>query len=264
MVAVVGLVTLVTRASDKVSMVPVVMSVVQAPVSAVVPSVVRVAVAPYWKPEPSKLMVYVPIADSAEGLRFSRPLPTVKVPAAEAPPSVFDTTTWNVPGVAAPEFAGFVGVTLRTIEVALTEVTDDVKAVPSVALVMATVAPVKKPVPVMVTVVGPVPSQTSLGLIEEMTGAASRVAAAASEALEPFASVKTAAQVAAAVPVAVKLAVPVVADVSTTEEKTRSPPQPEVTNVSLVAPLLAKPEPVNVAVPVDPAALWPVLLVAVP
>jgi hypothetical protein len=139
-VAVVGLVTVVTSALLMEPIVAFVMSVRQAPPSAVyvppaAPGVLYVAsetVAPYWKPEPSKLIVYEPIADSAEGLAFSRPLPTVKALASVVvPPSVFVTVTSNAPGVAAAEFAGFVGVTLRTIEVALTEVTDAVKAVPS-------------------------------------------------------------------------------------------------------------------------------------
>jgi hypothetical protein len=273
MVAVVGLVTFVTNASAIEPIVALVMSVVQAPVSAVyeppvVPEALLVlseTVAPYWKPEPSKVIVYEPTADSAEGLAFSRPLPTVKALASVAePPSVFVIVTSNAPGVAAAEFAGFVGVTLRTMDVALTDVTEEVKAVPSTWFVMATVAPVAKPVPVMVTVVGPVASQTSLGLIELTCGGASSVAAPANEALAPFASVKTAEQVPAAVPVAVKLAVPVPAPVSATEVKTRVPAVQVATNVSLVAPLFAKPEPVKVAVPVDPAALTPVLLVADP
>jgi hypothetical protein len=129
--------------------------------------------------------------------------------------------------------------------------------------VIATVAPVAKPVPVMVTVVGPVDSQTLFGLIELIAGAASRVAAAANDVLAPFASVRIALQVEAAVPVDVKLAVPVVAEVSATEVKTKvSPPVHVATNVLLVAPLLAKPEPVNVAVPDATSA--PVLLVVAP
>jgi hypothetical protein len=153
---------------------------------------VRDTVAPYSKPEPSKATGILPIAEVAEGLTFSRPLPTVK-PAADstAPPSAFVTVTLYVPGVAAAPPAGFVGVTLRTIEVALTEVTDDVKAVPSTVLANATVAPVTKPVPVMVTVVGAVASHTELGLIEEIVGAASMVKALASATLAPPASVKT-------------------------------------------------------------------------
>ena len=160
-------------------------------------------VAPYSKPEPSKATEMLPIALVADGLTFSRPLPTVNVPVFELPPSVFDTTTLNAPGVAAAELAGFVGVTLRTIEVALTEVTDDVNDVPSVVLANETVAPVAKPVPVMVTVVGAVPSQTDVGLIELITGVASRTAPDANAVLAPFASVRTTEQVAAAVPVAV-------------------------------------------------------------
>jgi hypothetical protein len=113
---------------------------------------------------------------------------------------VFVTTTLNAPGVAAAPPDGFVGVTLRTIEVALIEVTDDVKDVPSAVLANATVAPVAKPVPVMVTVVGPVPSHTSAGLIVEMAGAASTVIALAKDTLVPLASTSTAEQVAAAVP----------------------------------------------------------------
>lgn len=176
--------------------------------------------------------------------------------------------TANAPVEAAAEFAGLVGVTLRTIEVALTEVTDDVKDVPSVPFANATVAPVAKPVPVMVTVVGPVPSQTELGLIEVMTGAASKVAAPARDALEPFASVKIAEHVPATKPVAVKLAVPVPAPVSATVLKVKVSVVLAVvhtaTNVSFVAPLLAKPEPVKVTVPVDPAVLTPVELVVAP
>jgi hypothetical protein len=113
------------------------------------------------------------------------------------------TVTANAPVEAAAEFAGLVGVTLRTIEVALTEVTDDVKDVPSVPFANATVAPVWNPVPVMVTVVGPVPSQTELGLIAVMTGAASKVAAPVTDALEPFASVRTTLHELAKTPVAV-------------------------------------------------------------
>jgi hypothetical protein len=65
----------------------------------------------------------------------------LNVPAPEAPPSVLDTTTAKLPGVAGPEFAGFVGLTLKTIEVAVSDVTDDVNDVPSVPLVNETVAP---------------------------------------------------------------------------------------------------------------------------
>jgi len=140
-------------------------------------------------------------------------------------------------------------VTLRTIEVALTEVTDDVKAVPSTLFVIATVAPVTKPVPVMVTVVGAVASQTLFGLIKLMVGIASRLAASVTEVATPFPSVRTTLHVAAAVPVVTKLAVPVVAEVSATELKTNVPAEHIATNVLLVAPLFAKPEPVNVAVP---------------
>lgn len=179
----------------------------------------------------------------------------------EDPPSVFDTTTLNAPGVAAAEFAGFVGVTLRTIEVALTEVTDDVKDVPSTAFANDTVAPVAKPVPVMVTVVAAVASQIEFGLIEVMTGVASRTAADAKAVLTPLASVRTAEQVPPAAPVAAKSAVPVVAEVSATLEKTSVPAVQVATRVSFVAPLLAKPLPVNVAVPV---ALVPVEFAVAP
>jgi hypothetical protein len=220
---------------------------------------VRETVAPYSKPEPNKATAKVPVAAAAEGVTFSRPLPTVNDPAPEVPPSVLVTVTANAPDVAAAEFAGFVGVTLKTIEVALTEVTDDVNDVPSVPFAKETVAPVAKLEPVMVTVVGPVPSQTELGLIELITGVASRVTEAV--ALEPLASVKTTVQVVPAVPVAAKLAVPVPAPVSATDVKVKLPVPQVATNVSLVAPLLAKPEPVNVAVP---EALLPVALVAAP
>jgi hypothetical protein len=145
-VAVVGLVTVVTSASPMLLIVALVMSVVQAPVSAVYVEpeyVLSETVAPYSKPEPSKVMVSVPIADSAEGLAFSTPFPTSN-PAADStePPSVFVTVTLYVPGVAAALLTEFVGVTLTTIEPALTEVTDDVNVVPSTVLWNETVAPV--------------------------------------------------------------------------------------------------------------------------
>jgi hypothetical protein len=114
----------------------------------------------------------------------------------------------------------------------------------------------------MVTVVGAAASHTEVGLSEVMCGAASSVAAPANEVLAPFASVRIAEQVAAAVPVVVKLAVPVVAEVSATELKTNVPAVQIATNVSLVAPLFAKPEPVKVAVPDATSA--PVLFVVVP
>ena len=170
------------------------------------------------------------------------------------------TVTSYAPVVAAAEFAAFVGVTLRTIEVALTDVTDDVNVVPSTWFVSATVAPAAKLAPVIVTVVGGVDSHTEAGLIAPIVGAASRRAAAGNDAVGPFASVRIAEHVAAAVavPVAVKLAVPVVAEVSVTELKTKVPAVQLATKVSFVAPLLAKPVPVKVAVPTLPAVLTPV------
>jgi hypothetical protein len=72
------------------------MSARQAEESGVVPSVVSDNVAPYSKPEPSKVigtLATVAVA-VAEGLTFSRPLPMVKpsvfVP---VPPSVLETVT---------------------------------------------------------------------------------------------------------------------------------------------------------------------------
>jgi hypothetical protein len=161
------------------------------------------------------------------------------------------TVMTNVPGVAAAPPDGFVGVTLRTIEVALIDVTVDVKPVPSTEFANETVAPVTKPEPVMVTVVGAVASHIELGLTALIVGAASMVIASATAVLGPFASVSVAEHVPAAPAAELKLAVPVVAEVSTTDENViPAPVQPEATNVSLVAPLLAKPEPVKVAVPV--------------
>jgi hypothetical protein len=270
----VGLVIVVTSAFAMPSIVALVISEVQAPVSAVyVPPgafgldtpleyVLSETVAPYWKLEPSKAAVTEPVAFIAEGLTFSRPFPTVKFEVPEVPPSVFDTTTWNVPGVAAAPPDGFVGVTLRTIEVELTEVTDDVKDVPSVALVNETVAPVRKPEPVMVTVVAGVASQTEAGLIVVMTGVASVVIASATDALGPLASVRTAEHVDAAVPDALKLAVAVVEDVSVKSVKVTVPATQVAANPTpIVAPLSAKLLPVMVAVPV---ALAPMVLVVAP
>jgi hypothetical protein len=124
----------------------------------------------------------------------------VRVVVAE-PPSAFVTVTVKAPGVAAPEFAGFVGVTLNTIEVAVEDVMEDVNEVPSTPLANETAGDAK-PVPVMVTVVAAEASQTVFGLIAEIVGAASITTALASEAVVPLASVSVAEQV---------LAVPVVA-----------------------------------------------------
>jgi hypothetical protein len=260
----VGLVMVVTRALAMPLSVAFVISVVHAVASGVyVPPgalgldpalayVLSDTVAPYWKLEPSKVAVTVPAAASAEGLTFSRPLPTVKPPTDETvPPSVLVTVTVNVPGVAAAPPDGFVGVTLTTIAVEVIEVTVAVKAVPSTVLAKETVAPATKPEPAMVTVVAGVASQTELGLIELIVGAASMVIAPVTVVLAPFASVSVAEHVPAAPAAELKLAVPVVAEVSTTDENViPAPVQPEATNVSLVAPLSAKPEPVKVAVPV--------------
>jgi hypothetical protein len=177
-----------------------VISVKQAALS----ELVRDTVAPYSKPEPSNATGTVAAAEVAEGLTFSRPLPIVKsVPPVDAtePPSVLVTVMTNVPGVAAAPPDGFVGVTLKTIEVALIDVTDDVKPVPSTELANETVAPVAKPEPVIVTVVGAVASHTELGLTALIVGAASTVIAPASDALVPLASTSTTEQVPAVVPV---------------------------------------------------------------
>jgi hypothetical protein len=163
--------------------------------------------------------------------------------------------------VAGAEFAAFVGVTLKTIEVALTDVIEDVNDVPSTAFVIETFAPVAKPEPVMVTGVAEAASHTDEGLIPppEITGAASRTAAEGNDAVGPFASVRIAEHVDAAVPVAVKLAVPVVAEVSATVLKVKVlAPVHVATKVSFVAPLSANPVPVKVTVPVEPPALRPV------
>lgn len=245
-----------------VSVAVLVISVKQAALSVLV----RDTVAPYSKPEPSKATAILPVAAVAEGLTFSRPLWIVNEPAAETPPSVFVTTTLYAPIVAAAPPDGFVGVTLKTMEVALMEVTDDVKDVPSVPFANATVAPVAKPVPVMVTVVGPVPSQTELGVIDEMTGAASTMIAPATDALAPLASVRIAEHVPATTPVEVKSAVAVVADVSAKLLKVTAVPEVQVAAkpTPIVAPLSAKPEPVIATVPVIPAALSPTALAVAP
>jgi hypothetical protein len=118
----------------------------------------------------------------------------------------------------------------------------------------------------MVTVVGAVPSQIEAGLIEAIVGAASSTAAFANEALGPFASVRIAEHVEAAVPVAVKLAVAVVEDVSVKllKAKVLAPVHVVATPTPMVAPLSAKPDPVKAAVPVEPAALTPVEFAVAP
>jgi len=141
------------------------------------------------------------VAGRAEGLKFSRPLPMVKPPASEpTPPSVFVMTTLYVPAVAAVPFTEFVGVTLKTMELADTEVTDDVNDVPFTVETSATVAPVANPLPAIVTVVGAEASQRVAGLIELGSGAASIVAATVLEAVDELSSVRVTVQVPAADP----------------------------------------------------------------
>jgi hypothetical protein len=72
------------------------------------------------------------------------------------------------------------GVTLKTIEVAVEDVTEDVKDVPFTVETNVTFGDAEKPPPVMVTVVAGEASQTDAGLIDEYVGAASIVKAAAS------------------------------------------------------------------------------------
>jgi hypothetical protein len=229
-----------------------VMSVKQAAVSELVSD----KAAPNSKPEPSKVTGTLAIAAAADGLTFSRPLPTVKAPASVAePPSAFVTVTPKVPAVAGAPPEGFVGVTLKTIEVAVDEVTVAVRPVPSTVEANETLGEAK-PVPVMVTVVGAEPSHTEAGLIAEIVGGASTVMAAASEALVPFASTSTTEQDPATVPVSAKSAVAVEEDVSVTEVNATATPVVHVAvNVSFVAPLLAKPVPVIAAVPDEPAPM---------
>jgi hypothetical protein len=243
-----------------VSVAMLVMSVKQAAVS---PAVSETA-APNSKPEPSKVIGTLAIAVVAEGLTFSIPLPTLNEPAAEAPPSVFATTTANAPGVAGVEFTGLVGVTLKTIEVAVEDVMEDVKDVPFTPEVNDTVGVAPKPVPVMVTVVAAESSHTELGLIDEIVGAASRViAAAVATAWAPPSSVIDNVQVDAAVPVARKLAVALVVEVSATDEKA-TVPAPQTAVSETAPPSLMKFVPVMTAVPADPAALTPMALVVAP
>lgn len=113
-----------------------------------------------------------------------------------------------------------VGVTLRTIVVDVDDVTDEVTLVPFEVAANETVGEAAKPVPVIVTVVALVASQTEAGLIDVMVGAASTVKAdAKGVAWAPPSSVIDNVHVAATVPVDVKLAVAVVAEVSVTELK---------------------------------------------
>jgi hypothetical protein len=70
------------------------------------------------------------------------------------------TVTAYEPVAAGALLTGSVGVTLRTIEAPLEEieVTESVNGVPFAVFENDTVAPVSKPVPVIVTVFAPVPS----------------------------------------------------------------------------------------------------------
>jgi hypothetical protein len=109
-------------------------------------------------------------------------------------------STLYVPAVAAVPFTEFVGVTLKTMEDADTEVTDDVNDVPFTVETSATVAPVANPLPAIVTVVGAEASQRVAGLIEVGSGAASIVAATVLEAVDELSSVRVTVQVPAADP----------------------------------------------------------------
>jgi hypothetical protein len=141
--------------------------------------------------------------------------------------------------------------------VAETEVTDAVKGSPTgeVAFVMATVAPVSKPVPVMVTVVAAVPSQIPVGEIAVIVGAALTFKTPASAVEVPLSSVKVTLYEPAAVVacVVVTVAVPVVELVSLTLVK-ETPVAP--TAVRLTGPpSSAKPLPVKETVPEPPAPI---------
>src|ERR1700722_11666889 len=141
---------------------------------------VMVTEAPCSKPEPVKVtesLEAVIVPGTAEGLTSWMPLFTLKASADDTtePPSGLATVMVYPPKVATAELAGFVGVTLNTIEVpsGLTEVTEDVRPVPTEEMfpegfapplvpspsdANVTVAPVSKPLPLRVTVFAPVPS----------------------------------------------------------------------------------------------------------
>jgi hypothetical protein len=163
--------------------------------------------------------------------------------------------------VAAAPLTEFVGVTLNTIEVEVTDVTEAVNDVPSTAETNATVAPVANPLPESVTTVGPVASQRVDGLSELTTGEASSVMApAVGVAWAPPRSVMDKLHVSATPPADVKSAVAEVVEVSATLlNPIVSVPQTAVSDV--LPPLLMKFVPVMIAVPVTFA---PVLLAAAP
>jgi hypothetical protein len=136
---------------------------VGAPVTVSVPKtpLPNATVAPYSKPAPVivKTSLEAPAAmATADGLTSWMPFRTLRVPPDTEPPSGLVIVAVNAPVLAAPLEIGLVGVTLKTIEVALTVVTVAVRGVPLPLLANETVAPVWKPPPVIVTVFAVVPS----------------------------------------------------------------------------------------------------------
>jgi hypothetical protein len=226
---------------------------------------VAATVAPDSNPAPViviAVLVRVVTTGTAEGLTSWMPYSIVRAPVSVAePPSVLATVTVNVPAVAAAFVFGLVGVTLKTIDVALTDVTVAVTGVAFTVDANVTVAPVANPEPVIVTVFAPEPSKIAVGEMEVITGAALIVNEAVLDAVVELSSVRVAVHVPAAVPASAKSAVAVVAEVSTAEVQVTVLLPVQVEAIVTAPPSLMNPVPVKVAVPEAPA---PKLFVVAP